>query len=86
MLPEALGLNFARRFSSRMDAFFPHCGSKKLISISGCTSIILLDLKELECTEAVNELTAFAVGEGGSESTFFFFFFFFLKKSILVIS
>jgi len=32
---------------------------------SGCTSIILLDLKESECNEAVYELTAFAVENCG---------------------
>lgn len=35
---------------------------------SGCTSIILLDLKESECKEAVDELTAFALEKCGFHS------------------
>ena len=66
MLPEALALNFARHFSNRKrSASTKNLGFSHYDTciFSGCTSIILLDLKESECAEAVNELTGFAVGE-----------------------
>jgi len=66
VLPEALALNFARHFSNRKrSASTKNLGFSHYDTciFSGCTSIILLDLKESECAEAVNELTGFAVGE-----------------------
>ena len=58
-----LGFEFCKAFLQSYGIIHRPSSLPNHISPSGCSSMILLDLKESECNEAVNELTAFAVGK-----------------------